>query len=186
MKHLAAIGALILLVFAAAPAAAQIRIDEMRGGVLAQGCCGQGSNKEQGVSINLEALFGSPDFLSAVGAPRPLVGVSVATDSDATSQIYGGIEWRVHFSKRLFATGTVGASLHNGETDRFDRIADRDRMNSTVFLGCRVLFRLGGDLGYELTDRLSISAHWNHVSNAELCSENEGLDHLGLRVGYTL
>lgn len=177
---LAAIAGLALL---SAPAAAGV--DEVRGGVLAQGCCGNGSNKEDGVSINLEALFDSPRFLSVLGAPRPLIGASVATDGDATSQLYGGFEWKLDFTDRFFAAATAGATIHNGETDAFDPVADAGRVMDTVFYGCRVLFRIGGDLGYRLTERVNASVHWNHISNAGLCSDNEGLDHLGLRVGYS-
>lgn len=164
------------------PSAAQF-IDEVRGGVLAQGCCGNGSNKEEGVSLNLEALFSSPRFLSVVGAPRPLIGASVATDGDATSQLYGGLEWKLEL-ERFFVAATGGATIHDGETDRFDPVADADRVESTVFYGCRVLFRIGGDVGYRLTESVSASVHWNHISNAGLCENNEGLDHLGLRLGY--
>ena len=79
MRH---IGWIIFASYAllSAPASARISVDEVRGGVLAQGCCGNGSNKEEGVSLNLEALFDSPRFLRVLAAPRPLIGVAVATD----------------------------------------------------------------------------------------------------------
>lgn len=183
MRHSIAAIAVLMAATPSAPAAAQF-VDELRGGVLAQSCCGGGSTKEEGVSINLEALFDSPRFLSVVGAPRPLVGASIAADGDATNQLYGGLEWKLDFADRFFAAAAVGATVHDGETNAFDPVADADRVMDTVFYGCRVLFRIGGDLGYRLTDRVSASVHWNHISNAGLCSDNEGLDHLGLRVGY--
>lgn len=184
MSHRIAAIAFLSAAAPSEPAAARFSVDEMRGGVLAQDCCGGGSNKEEGVSINLEALFSSPRFLSVVGAPRPLIGASIATDGAATSQLYGGLEWKLEFSERFFVAGTFGATVHDGETDRFDPVADADRVRDTVFYGCRVLFRIGGDLGYEFTERVSASLHWNHISNAGLCEHNEGLDHLGLRMGY--
>ena len=75
-------------------------IEEVRGGVYAQGCCGFGSDKEQGVAFNGEAV-------------------------------------------------------------------------------------IAGDVGYRLTDNLSASFHCNHISNAELCSDNEGLDQMGVRLGLS-
>lgn len=159
--------------------------DEVRAGVYAQGCCGPGSDKEQGAAINAEALFASPDFLSVLGAPRPLIGATVATDSDATSQIYSGLEWRVDVTPRWFVAAGAGVAVHNGETDRFDPVADAGRVDHTVFLGCRALFRLAGDVGYRLTGRVSASFHWNHISNAGLCRENEGLDQMGARLGLS-
>ena len=37
-----------------------------------------------------------------------------------------------------------------------------------------------------LTDKVSAAVHYNHISNAGLCSDNEGLDHLGARLGLRL
>lgn len=172
-----------LTTFAPMEAAAEFAVDELRGGILAQSCCGPGNNREQGIGINLEALFVSPDFLSVLGSPRPLIGGTVATDSDATSQIYAGFEWKLEVSK-FFVTGSLGGAIHNGETD-FDPAVDLPRVPDTLFFGCRALFRLAGDLGYQVTPRISASVHWSHISNANLCDENEGLDHLGARIGLS-
>lgn len=181
MKRIVLLSALLAL-SSLSDASAQL-FDEVRAGVYAQSCCGIGSDKEQGAAINAEALFASPDFLSALGAPRPLVGATIATDSDATSQIYAGLEWKLDVSPRWFVAASGGGVIHNGETDRFDPVADAGRVGSTVFYGCRALFRIAGDVGYRLTDRVSASFHWNHISNAGLCSENEGMDQIGGRIG---
>ncbi len=161
-------------------------IEELRAGLYAQGCCGFGSDKEQGVAFNGEAVFSSPRFLSVLGAPRPVVGATIASDSDATSQAYAGLDWKIDLASRWFVSVGGGLAVHNGETDRYDPVADAGRASNTVFYGCRVLFRVAGDVGYRLTDRLSASFHWNHISNAELCSNNEGLDQMGLRLGLSL
>jgi len=175
--------AIVVCFLAFAPAAtAQSIIEEARAGVLAQSCCGNGTNKEDGVSLNVEALFRSPRFLSAIGA-KPLIGASVASDGDATSQIYAALEWRAPLFDRFFVAATLGGALHNGETDRFDPAADADRVENTAFYGCAAHFRFGGDFGYALSKRVTASVHYNHISNAGLCSENEGLDHLGGRLG---
>lgn len=170
-------------VFAPVGASAEIALDELRGGILAQSCCGLGVNKEQGVGINAEALFKSPKFLSILGSPRPLIGGTVASDPDATSQIYAGFEWKLEASK-FFIAGSLGGAIHNGETD-FDPAVDLPRLSDTLFFGCRANFRLAADVGYRITKRVSASVHWAHISNANLCDENEGLDHIGARVGLS-
>lgn len=182
MKNFAGIIFLAVAAMAASPAAADV--DEFRAGVLAQSCCGQGTSKEQGAAINAEVLFDAPRFLSVLGAPRPVIGATVALDPDATSQFYGGFEWLFDVAPRWFVAGMVGGAVHNGETDRFDQVADNDRVDHTLFLGCRAQFRLGASAGYRITDNVNASIHWSHMSNAGLCSENEGLDHLGFRVGW--
>ena len=166
-------------------AAAAGPIEEVRLGVFAQSCCGIGSSKEDGAAINGEVVFSSPRFLSVLGAPRPVAGATIATDGDATSQIYAGLEWRVEISRWFVAAG-VGATAHNGETASYDPIADAARVGDTIFFGCPVLFRLAGDVGYRVTERLSASFHWNHISNAGLCTDNEGLDQMGFRIGLAI
>lgn len=185
MKVISAIAAFFTVLTFAGASHAIVPVDEVRAGVYAQSCCGFGSSKEQGAAINAEALFDSPSFLSVLGSPRPLIGATFATDSDATSQIYSGLEWQVDVS-RWFISAGVGVAVHNGETDQYDPVADAARVNHTVFYGCRALFRLAGDVGYRLTDNISASVHWNHISNAGLCNENEGMDQLGLRLGFRL
>ena len=176
---------LCLIAFAVAPARAGDVISEVRGGIVAQGWGGQAVDKEQGVGINGEIVFRSPDFLSVILAPRPVIGATIALDSDATSQIYAGLDWRFDLTERFYINGGVGGAIHNGETDPFDPVHDTGRKNHTVFLGCRTLFRLSGDVGYRVTDRLNASAYWAHLSNAGLCTDNEGLDTLGARLGWS-
>lgn len=162
------------------PGAAGV-VDEIRGGVLLQGAGLISPDKEEGAGINAEILFRPLAALLAIGAPRPHLGVSIATDGDATSQIYGGLTWELPLTTKFFVDAGLGVTVHNGETD-FD--PTDPNIDSTQFLGCRALFRLSGDLGYRLTDRPSISLHADDISNAGLCSENEGLDNTGLRFGY--
>ena len=176
--------ATVMWVLGAASPAAAGGVDEVRVGAFAQSVGGYSPDKEQGVGVNLEALFSSPGFLRRVGAPRPHVGVMIATDPDATSQVYAGLEWKAELFRRFFVAGGVGGSVHNGETDPFDPAVDLPRLNNTMFLGCRVLVRLSADIGYRVSERVSASVNWNHISNADLCDENEGLDNVGMRVGY--
>lgn len=183
MKALAAAAGIAFLALSGGAEAGPV--DEVRGGVYLQGCCGFGSDKEDGAAFNGEALFNSPRVLTILGSPRPLIGATIATDDDATSQIYSGLEWTINISRWFVAAG-AGLALHNGETDTYDPVADAARVSDTVFYGCRVLFRVAGDVGYRVTDRISASFHWNHISNAELCRNNEGLDQMGLRIGVRL
>ena len=170
--------------FAASPVLAEGVVDEIRSGIAAQGFGGQGADKEQGAAFNAEIVFRSPGFLSVLLAPRPVIGGTAAFDSDATSQLYAGLDWRFDLTDRFYINGGVGGAIHNGETDSFDPVADADRAGNTVFLGCRGLFRLSADLGYRVTDRLNASVYWAHLSNAGLCDDNEGLDNLGVRIGW--
>lgn len=171
-----------IMVLSPAPAYAEKIVEELKVGVFAQGWGNIGADKEQGVGFNVEAAFVSPDFLSVIGSPRPHLGVIVASDSDATNQIYAGLEWRAYLRERFFASLSLGGAVHDGET-KYENGVDRPRISNTLFLGCRALFRVAGDIGYDVTDRLRLSVHMAHISNGNLCSVNEGLDHFGMRLG---
>lgn len=162
-------------------AAAASPFDEIRGGVFAQGVGPLSTNKEEGAAINAEVLFKSPEALSFLLSPRFNLGASVATDEDATSQVYGGFLWQQDVARRFFVAAGAGLAIHNAETDLEPNDPD---IATTKYLGCRVLFRFSGDVGYRLTDRLSASIHYDHISNAGLCAPNEGLENSGFRLGY--
>lgn len=151
-------------------------VSEIRGGVLAHDLGPFSVGREDGsVDVNGEVLFASPSFAASIGAPRPHLGASINTQGD-TSQIYGGATWEWDIAPQVFAGFSLGASIHNGELDT----AKRDRAS----LGSRVLFRESVTLGYRFDDHNSVSLMFDHISNAWLADENEGLDTFGLRYGY--
>lgn len=131
--------------------------------------------EDSDIDGNLEFLFTSPRFLHSVWSPRPHLGVSANFGGD-TSQGYFGLTWDLDLSNSIFAEVSLGASVHSGELDT----GDPNRKN----LGCRWLFRESISLGYRITEHHNLSVMFDHVSNAELCDRNDGLDSLGLRLGY--
>jgi lipid A 3-O-deacylase len=107
--------------------------------------------------------------------PRPHVGVMVSTGGK-TSYVYGGFVWTFNLTERLFVEPIFGGAFHNGETDRW--AADR------VALGCPLLFHTGASVGFRLNEWWTVYGTWDHISNANLCSRNVGLNNWGGRVGY--
>ena len=184
IRRLSALAAIFVALATPAGAQTEKAIDEVRVGVFGQSWGGPGSDKEQTPSFNVEALFRSPRFLSAIGAPRPYLGATIAADLDATHQFYSGLEWEVSLGDKFFAAAGGGIAVHTGET-KFDPVADAARAADTVFLGCRVLFRASADIGYRVTERARLSLHVDHLSNAGICSPNEGLDNAGIRLGFS-
>jgi len=167
------------LFLTSAPAMAQI--DEMRAGLMLHDPGPFSTGKEDGVDINAEVIFNPLSGLSWLGSPRPFAGVAIATGDEATRQLYGGLGWEVDIAQRYFVGVGLGLVVHDGETD-YDLgeplFADR------AYLGCRVLGRLSGEVGYRLSERLGASVQFAHASNAGICDENEGLDTIGFRLGY--
>lgn len=149
---------------------------EVRGGVLAHDVpyLWSGFRLEGGVDLNAEVLFGSGmPFL--FGTVRPALGASVNT-SGYTSRAYADLRWEVDTPSRIFFALGIGAAVHNGllgptEPDQ-------------KALGSRVLFHFPIEIGLRLGDRQSVSIFFEHVSNGNLATYNEGLDSIGVRYGY--
>lgn len=173
---------LIFLFLAPAHGAAQEKDDsrsfihELKGGVLAHDVDGlwSGHSREGGVDINAEVLF-TPSVNVLGGALRPALGASINTGGD-TSKLYLYARWEYEFDVGLFFALGLGGAVHNGET-RFVR-TDRKA------LGSRVLFHIPIEIGFRIDGHNSLSVYFDHMSNAYLAAENEGMDTLGGRYGY--
>ncbi len=151
-------------------------IDEVRVGLLNhEMSLLRNDTQEDGVDVNVEVLFDSPDWLEWAWSPRPHVGATIATHDDATSFIYTGLTWDYNFWGPMFVEGSFGFALHDGETGL-----------STVSneLGCTWNFHESASLGYDVTEAHRVMLTFEHISNASLCSENEGISNVGVRYGY--
>ena len=157
-------------------------LHEVRLGASVQSVGPVSPNVEDGGAIAAEVLFGPID-LGPLGAPMPHLGGSLALDEDATSFGYLGLTWRAELSKTLFFDFGVGGAAHDGRTS-FNPSTDLPRTGS-AFLGCRALFRLHVSPGVRVSKRAALLVQWEHLSNANLCRENEGLDNWGARFAYS-
>ncbi|MBT3170003.1 MAG: acyloxyacyl hydrolase [Rhodospirillaceae bacterium] len=138
-----------------------------------------GHRKESGADLNAEIRF-TPfggwlwDFILS---PEPHIGVHYNTDGN-TNQVFMGGTWMYDLGWGFFGGGSLSLSLHDGETDT----EKLDRKE----LGLPVLFRESVELGYRYGDHHGISLHLDHISNASIDENNEGLDTFGLRYIYRL
>lgn len=154
---------------------------EMRFGVAAHDVDGlwSGASKEKGPDICSELVFNRSLFDSLFDLididVYPNVGISINTRGD-TSKVFGGfrLEWQA-LPRLTFSTG-LGVALHNGKRD-----TDLDDRKS---LGSQVLFRVPIEIGWVLNPHYRLVLAFDHISNAYLFSPNEGMDTLGVMVGY--
>ena len=150
-------------------------VTEVRVGALAHDIGPFTSNKEDGVDANLEILFAAPEIFEMVLSPRPIIGASINSAGD-TSQGYLGLTWEFDVVDDVFIDLTFGGAAHTG-----NRNANEEGRKD---LGCRVLFRGAIGVGYRITPDHNIAIHFDHISNAGLCTTNEGLESVGLRYGH--
>jgi lipid A 3-O-deacylase len=149
-------------------------IAEIRGGVLAHNATDlyEDPRGEDGLDGNLEILFApARPFLG--GAIRPALGGTVSVGG-YTNLAYADLRYERETPDGMFFGFGLGAAVHDGPLD--DR---RDRKA----LGSRVLFHIPLELGYRIDEQNSVSLYFEHVSNAGLAGENEGMDNLGFRYG---
>jgi hypothetical protein len=156
----------------------------VRAGAFAQDTGIFSSSKEEGVAINVEILAPSPDFLDFLWSPRPMIGGNIATDTDATSFGYAGLRWDKPVWDRVYITGALGGSVNDADILTEDDLAPGANPQDQRFLGCNVLFYLGIGVGYSITDAVNVELYADHISNANICDSNEGLENAGIRLGY--
>jgi lipid A 3-O-deacylase len=152
-------------------------IHELRGGILAHdvGFLWSGSNREDGLDINLEVIF-SPSLIILKGTLRPSLGASLNTGGD-TSKVYLDGRWQYDFENCVFASLSLGSAYHNGEKNRVSI--------QKKALGSRFLFHVALEGGCYFGENSSVSIYFDHISNAGIRDENAGLDTLGVRYGYS-
>lgn len=144
---------------------------------------------EGGADISIEALFASPKPLRHILSPRPYVGASFNTNG-GTDFWHVGLAWEQHVARdRLFVEADLGFARHNGEIDLPppDDPRYEDILEHNILFGSRMLFRAEFGVGVRLSRRWRMQAFYEHLSNGGLFGDtdrNQGLDNVGMRVGY--
>ncbi len=175
---------------------------------------GSGSDKERSGAINGEVVFEEPEFLKWALSPQPYIGGALNLGGE-TSYGGGGLLWRQTFAKNLYIDVSLGLVIHDGtievkpsaivqsviddasvedgftpeqraqfETDLADF---RNRQQTEIDYGSRILFREQIALGYRWSDEWSTHVFVEHLSHGNILVSdrpNEGLDTLGVRASY--
>jgi hypothetical protein len=166
-----------LALVAAAPVDAGALVDELKLGILDHDVPDLWSGfraEPNSVDINIEALL-SPSVLFLGGTVRPAIGGTINTEG-ATSHAYIDARWQYETPSGIFFGLGLGAAVHDGQLEL--------RHLDEKALGSRVLFHIPIEIGYRLDAHNSLSAYFEHTSNAYTVDPNEGLDRLGIRYGY--
>ncbi len=175
------------------PTAARAAVDEVRIGVLAHNIRitdPKNADKEAGVDVGGEVVFGSPDLLGGLASPRPYVAVSANTAGE-TSYAGVGLLWQWRFARGWRLEPGIGYVLHSGE--KLDNPVPRDQPakrqafeDEYLLLGSRDLFRTSIALTRDVSERWAVQAVFEHLSHGQILGSgrNQGLDMAGVRVVY--
>ncbi|QJE73608.1 acyloxyacyl hydrolase [Aerophototrophica crusticola] len=171
IPRMAALAALLLAIPGMAGAG------ELRLGLLRQDFTSfwaAGRNFERAWALNAEW---AADPLGRVigGELIPFAGGTWAPGKEL-DRLHAGLNWQLSADRAFLRLG-LGVAVHNGKTNDPDSYGRRRQM------GSRFLFHVPVEVGFRLDQRLSLSAYFDHVSNANLDDINPGIDTAGLRVG---
>jgi hypothetical protein len=143
-----------------------------------------GSVEKGTAAVSLDLLF--PRWIPPQNAwwdvfiPRAYVGGMFNTDG-RTSSVRGGGLWTFPIYGPVFAEIFFGGAVHDGKLQG-------DATHNA--LGSRVLFNVGGSLGYRFNERWTALATFDHLSNGNRVFNtgfvhNAGINSYGVKVGYT-
>lgn len=90
-----------------------------------------------------------------------------------------GASLRLPIGSTFYVQPGLGAAIHDGPGDKFQRTPDR------LYLGSRVLFEPELTVGARLSRRWATEIAYVHLSHAQLAGpQNPGLDMIGARLVY--
>ena len=166
-------------------------------GILAHDIGPVSDNRESGVDPNWEVQFNPPEWRwwRWVGSPSPMTGAT-PNFSGETSAFYLGLAWQLslssnfldnltnEFSKRLWVSGGLSAAVHTGP---LQKNVTGCRLDNDCGFGRRVLPRLQVEIGATFWKNHGLSLFFDHMSGGGVfgASQNEGIDHTGIRYHFT-
>lgn len=128
-------------------------------------------------SVKFSALFASPDIdaFRWIGSPRPEIGTTLNM-SGRENLVHANLNWQIPiFDTPLYLELGFGAALTDGALEGAERPARN--------FGCALNFYDAAGIGAHVTENVTMTLRYEHISNLEICSPNDGLSNLGLMVG---
>jgi hypothetical protein len=165
-------------------------------GILAHDIGPVSDNRENGVDPNWEVQFNPPEWRwwRWLGSPSPMTGATPNFVGN-TSAFYLGIAWQLSlsyeflnnltndFTRRMWISGGLGPAVHTGP---LKKDVTGCRLDNDCGFGTRVLPRLQVEIGATFWKNHGLSFFVDHMSGGGAFggSQNEGIDHTGLRYHF--
>lgn len=190
------IGRALLAATLALAGAGAARAGEIFGGAYAHGV-GTKQGQEGGADFMLGYRTDRIESLPWLFKPALHAFGSVNTEVD-THFVAAGVNWPIAIlgSQRWYLRPGIGLAVTTGEAKIGNAFAPgisaaesarRRRLSATrIDFGSQVLFEPELSIGYRINDRWQIEASFVHLSNGQILAQgkNQGLDDVGVRVGY--
>jgi lipid A 3-O-deacylase len=127
--------------------------------------------------LQFDVIMRSPELFAWIGGARPSLG-GVINLQGYESMVHAGLNWKYELGESpVFIEAGLGLGIHNGYLSG----APAGYRN----LGCRTLVEWQYGAGYDVNDKVNITATWKHVSGYLLgCSPNDGINTFGVAAGW--
>lgn len=127
--------------------------------------------------VKFSALFASPDLavFEWLGSPRPEVGATFNLNG-RENLIHANLNWQIPvFETPLYLELGFGAALTDGALQGATLPARN--------FGCSLNFYDAAGIGAHVSENVTVTLRYEHISNLNQCPPNDGLSNLGLMVG---
>jgi len=125
--------------------------------------------------LNAEIDF-HPLWASEASSVRPAIGGTLNRHGQ-TSHAYADLRWQINPSPIWYLTFGIGAAYNNG-------VIYDPTQPDRKWLGSHILFHPSVEFGLNLDPHSSLSVYFEHMSNGNLATYNEGMDDIGVRYGF--
>ncbi len=166
------------------PAYGQMTLDEFRAGVFYHsaynGFLPTGPNWDLSrlEDVKFSALFTSPeiDAFTWIGSPRPEVGATLNLGGTRENFVHANLNWQIPvFETPLYLELGFGAAVTDGALSG----AAAPNRN----FGCALNFYDAAGIGANVSENVTLTVRYEHISNLDLCPPNQGLSNLGVMLG---
>lgn len=127
--------------------------------------------------VKFAALFALPDFeaLRWIGSPRLETGATLNFNG-RENLIHANLNWQIPlFETPLYLELGFGAALTDG--------ALQGAVAPARSFGCSLNFYDAAGIGANLSETMTLTVRYEHISNLDLCPPNAGLSNLGVMLG---
>ena len=185
---IAAFGAIMALAPQARAGVNEVHVGVMQHNICVLDC--KNADKEDGPNVEFQVSFDSPDFLHWAGSPQPYIMASVNTAGDTSFGGFG-LEWRWDFAEGWAIEPGVGYVIHDGTTENpypGGSQANVDFSKDHLLLGSEDLFRTSIGLTRDFEGPWEGQLFFEHLSHGQIIGSghNQGIDQIGIRIGYQL
>ncbi|WP_196260202.1 acyloxyacyl hydrolase [Pelagibacterium limicola] len=180
------IAAASLPLLLASPAMSQaLVLDELRAGVFAHnayvGFVPTSTNFDFSriENVKFSALFASPeiDAFTWIGSPRIEMGGTFNLAGRRENFVHANLNWQIGlFETPLYLELGFGASLTDGALSGATAPARN--------FGCPLNFYESFGIGAHLSETVTATLVYEHISNLGICTPNDGISHVGVQVGF--